>query len=271
MTDWTHDLHPMQAGLNQHDYALVGQRAHYSIQDMREMVIVARYYVDDPDNRSKRFVEYTCRDLHTSELYPGCRQLSQVSGVEDGDDNVLKPTTALVPGATGTLNKEHTPAKDVDGDQVLVGFISGSRSRPVIVGVFRHSASQYGATAEDGERRLTKHKGTTIEINSKGEYTIKHKSGAMISMLDSGDVQVRPAAGKKLFHGDTGATENHVLGQQFKTFMDTFITALLSATYPTSLGPTGVMLPPASVTLTTLKAALDLLLSDMAFTQKVQT
>lgn len=274
MSEYSHDGQPIQAGTTRGDYALAGQRAHFSIMDQREMLVVARYYVDDPRNRSKRFVEYTCRDIHTSELYPFCRQLSQMSGVDDGDDNTLRPSTSFLDGAggvTGGLVNEQTPAKDVDGDQVLVGFISGSRSRPVIVGVFRHSGSSYGATADQGERRLTQHKGTSIELNSKGEYTIRHKSGSTLVMLDSGDVQVRPAAGKKLFHGDVGASENHVLGQRFKQFASDLIDALLTATYPTGLGPTGPMLPPSSATLAQLKATLDLLLSDMAFTQKEQT
>jgi len=274
VSEWSHDGHPIQAGLGRADYMLTGQRAHFSAADLREMVVVARYYVDDPRNRSKRFVEYTCRDLHTGEPYPGCRQLSQMGGVEDGDDDTLRPTTSFLPGTTGTtgaLVNEHTPAKDVDGDQVLVGFISGSRSRPVIVGVFRHSGSQYGASATEGERRLTRHKGTTIEVNQLGEYTIRHKSGSVLALLDSGDVQVRPAANKKLFHGDVGATENHMLGQQTKQFLSDLIDALLAATYPTGVGPTGPMLPPSQVQLQVLKANLDDLLSDMAFTQKDQT
>lgn len=274
MGDWSHDGQPIQAGLSRADYSLTGQRAHFSIMDIREMVVVARYYVDDPRNRSKRFVEYTCRDPHTSELLPFCRQLSPMSGVEDGDDNTLRPSTSFLSGSTsvtGALVTEHTPAKDVDGDQVMVGFISGSRSRPVIIGVFRHSGSQYGATTEQGERRLSQHKGTTIEVNAKGEYTIRHKSGSTFAMLDNGDVQLRPAAGKKLFHGDVGAAENHVLGQKFKQFASDLIDALLAATYPTGVGPTGPMLPPQSTTLAQLKAALDDLLSDMTFTQKEQT
>ena len=274
MTEYSHDGQPIQAGTRRGDYGLVGQRAHFSIQDVREMVVVARYYVDDERNRSKRYVEYTCRDLHTGEQYPFCRQLSQMSGVDDGDDSTLRPATSFLSGSTsttGALVTEHTPAKDVDGDQVFIGFVSGSRSRPVIIGVFRHSGSQYGATAAQGERRLTQHKGTTLEISSTGSYALRHKTGAAVVIDDDGNVQVRPAAGKKLFHGDVGASENHVLGQQFKQFASDLIDALLAATYPTGVGPTGPMLPPSQVQLQALKANLDNLLSDMAFTQKEQT
>lgn len=273
MNEWSSDGQPIQAGLGRATYSLTGQRAHFSIMDVREMVVVARYYVDDERNRSKRFVEYTCRDLHTGEPFPFCRQLSPAGGVEDGDDNPLRPSSSFLSGSsstTGSLVTEHTPAKDVDGDQVLVGFISGSRSRPVIVGVFRHSGSRYGATAAQGERRLTRHKGTSVEISANGEYTVRHKSGSTIALLDSGDVQVRPAAGKKLFHGDVDASENHVLGQKLKQLLSDTFDALLAATYPTGVGPSGPMLPPQSATITQLKAQLDDILSDMAFTQKEQ-
>jgi len=274
VTEYSHDGQPIQAGLSRTDYSLTGQRAHFSIMDIREMVVVARYYTDDQRNRSKRYVEYTCRDLHTGEPFPGCRQLSQMSGVDDGDDNTLRPSTSFLEGSTsttGALVTEHTPAKDVDGDQVYVGFISGSRSRPVIIGVFRHSGSQYGATAEQGERRLTQHKGTTVEISSTGAYTLRHKTGATVTIDDDGNVVQHPAPGKKLFHGDAGATENHVLGQKFKQFASDLIDALLAATYPTGVGPTGPMLAPQQTVLQNLKANLDDLLSDMAFTQKDQS
>lgn len=221
MTEYAHDGHPIQAGASRSDYALTGQRAHYSIMDLREMVVVARYYTDDPNNRSKRFIEYTCRDLHTSELYPGCRQVSLMGGVDDGDDNVLRPTTAIIPGTTSTTGSvvgEQTPAGVVDGDQVLVGFISGSRSRPAIIGVFHHSASSYGATSKDGERRLTRHKGTVIVIDNDGTWFVatKHASielspdggavieskGSTVELAKDGNVTIQCDGGKTVSIGD---------------------------------------------------------------------
>ena len=202
MSEWSHDGHPIQAGTSRGDYALVGQRAHFSIMDLREMVVVARFYVDDPRNRSKRFVEYTCRDIYTSELYPYCRQLSQMSGVNDGDDNTLRPSTSFLPGVPGDHVKEQSPALQVDGDQVLVGFISGSRSRPVIVGVFRHSGSAYGASSADGERRLIRHKGTTVEIRSDGSWVLTQKSGSSITLDPDGNVTISAKPGATVNVGD---------------------------------------------------------------------
>lgn len=211
MREISFDGSPLQSGTSRGSFALTNERAHYSISGMREMVITARYYIDAPQNRSKRFVEYTCRDLHTSELYPGCRQLSAMGGVDDGDDNTLRPATNLLPGATGvsgsgSIVNEQTPAAVVDGDQVLVGFIDGSRSRPVIMGVFRHSGSNtYGATTAEGERRLTQHKGTSLELKSDGTYVITAKGGSVIMLDTDGNVTVDAKGGATVNLSDGSA------------------------------------------------------------------
>lgn len=206
MPERAYDGHPLQAGTAVDDYALTGQRAHFAISGLREMVVVSRAYSDQPGNRSRRYVEYTCRDVHTSELFPGCRRLSQMGGVLNGDDDVLHPTTTLLTGATaaaGGVDPQHAPALTVDGDQVMVGFVDGSRSRPVIIGVFQHSGMTYGAKAVNGERRLTRHAGTSIEIQADGTYVVTHKSGSVMKFLSNGDVQVTPAGNLVLAGAET--------------------------------------------------------------------
>lgn len=201
MPDWSYDGSPIQHGVGRHLTGVSGVQAPYSLVGQREMVIVARYYIDDPRNRSKRYVEYDVRDIFTSEVYPGARQLSPMGGVDDGDDNVLSPSASLLPGQTGPTGKlgvEQYPAIITDGDQVLVGFIEGSRARPVIFGVFHHSASQYGATSAQGERRLTVHKKTSIEIKADGTYVITSAGGASITMDPDGEVAVVAKSGSTI-------------------------------------------------------------------------
>lgn len=270
--DYSNDGQPIQAGLQHHSVVLTGNAPSFSMFGLHEMLVVDRKYVKDKGNRSRSQVEYTCRDLHTGDLIVGCRRLDVMSGLTNGDDDVLHPSMQMRPGvAPAKSGIKQAPAQDTDGDRVLVGFIGGSRSRAAIIGVFRHSLATYGATAENGERRLTMHQGTTIEIQQDGQYVITHKTGSVITLLTSGDVQVKPASGKDVFIGDQGASENLVLGQKFKQFASDLIDALLVAIYPTGVGPSGPMLPPSSVTLNTLKAQLDTLLSDMAYTQKEQS
>jgi hypothetical protein len=284
MRDQAYDGSPIQAGLQM--VTQTQRDPYHSLNDLHEMIVIARVYSDEPGNTSRTSVEYVCRDLHTGETVTRCRRAQQMSGLEDGDDDVLRPASALLPGSKSKTFNSQTIAQDTDGDRVLVAFVDGTRTKGVILGVMRHARSAYGATKADGDRRYSIHKGTSVEFKSNGDYVIthkstsklaftlngdvafEHKSGSKFKLLDSGDIELQPAAGKDLFIGQQGASENLVLGQQFKQFAADLIDALLQATYSTGMGPSGPMLPPSAAKLTALKAALDTLLSDMAFTQK---
>lgn len=205
MTDYAWDGTPLTLGTSREHYALAGEHAHWSILGQREMVVLRCLFIDSPENVSKRFVEYVCRDIYTGEELPRCRLVASMGGVVSGDDNVLHPATSLLPGVAGVTGAtaDNVPSKLSDGDQVLVGFVEGSRSRPVIFGVLPHSGSSRGAKASDGERRLLQHKGTTVIFSSTGEYTVTHKSGAYVKLLDDGSVEVVPAGGKQIRLGDS--------------------------------------------------------------------
>jgi hypothetical protein len=268
MDDYSADGQPIQSGLQNSVVVLTDNSPSYSMFGLHVMVVVALKYVKQPGSRSNAQVEYECRDIETGDILSGCRRLDVMSGLTNGDDDVLHPATKMRPGAPGKLSRQ-TPAQDTDGDRVLVGFIGGSRQRPVIIGVLRHTLATYGAQESDGERRLTTHMGTTIEIKKDGQYTITHKTGATVNIDNDGNIQVRPAAGKDVFIGDKGASENLVLGQAFKTMMDTVLNAIATHFHGSGVGPTTA--PTNAVTFTQEAALLTNLLSDMAFTQKEQT
>ena len=271
MSDSNYDGTPVQGGLEHAATTLTDRDPQFSMHSFHEMVVVGRTYVDEPGNRSRTHIEYTCRDLATGDIFHGVQRMQQSAGVDDGEDLPLRPASKLLPHALGQRFSNQTKSRDVDGDRVIVVFLKGSVYKPVIIGTLTHRSATYGAKKADGERRLLTHKGTSVEIKQNGEYVIKHKSGAEVTLLDSGDVALTPAPNKHVFLGDTTATENLVLGQQFKTFAQDLIDALLTATYPTGMGPSGPMLPSSATTLQTLRASLDTLLSDVAFTQKSKT
>ncbi len=259
---------PVHGGLSYAATALTGQAPHFSCVGLREMVVVDVVYADQPNNRSGSYPEYVLRDLQTGEFLPGARRLTSLSDPNNGEDVVIHPARNLLPGIKPQKFNKSTPSKVTDGSRVLVGFIEGSFSRPVIVGVFAHPSATYGAKAADGERRLVTHQGTSVEIKQDGTYVITHKTGATVQILPEGDILQTPASGKAIYAGQRTADENIVLGQKFKTFMEDMIDALTSATYPTGVGPTGPMLEPSRTTINQLRASLDTLLSDMFFTQK---
>lgn len=204
-----YDGTPIQPGLEPENVSPTNEHPHFSTTGLREMVVVDVRPTDDPKNRSNgAYVEYVCRDLYTGEEFPNAQRLEDLGGLDDGDDNVLHAVQQNRDGVVAkSLNKKRSPANDTDGERVLVGFINGARSRPVIVGSMKHPYSKYGATKADGERRLTQHKGTKISIASNGEYTITHKSGSYVKLLDDGSIEVVPASGQPIKLGDSNLSE----------------------------------------------------------------
>jgi hypothetical protein len=75
---------------------------------------------------------------------------------------------------------------------------------------------------------------------------------------------------QKLTLGDDTATENFVLGQQWKAMMSSVLDAIANHTHPTGVGPSGTLAPPQSVTIATKKNEVDNEdhLSDWIFGQK---
>ncbi len=193
MTEHSSDGQPIQAGVQHRSAVLTGNVPSYMMFGLHEMVVIDRKYVKQEGNRSRAQVMYTCRDIVTGDVIVGCRRLDVMAGLTNGDDNVLHPATKLRAGAPGKFNRQ-TPANDSDGDRVLVGFIDGSRQRPVIMGVFRHSFATYGAQESNGERRLTQHQGTTIEIKDNGEYVITGVSGTALTVAADGTYTIAGVA-----------------------------------------------------------------------------
>lgn len=281
---------------------VVGKYPAFSKGVSTECVVIAVRYIDDTRNISKQFTEYDVKDLRTGQIYPNVRRVDSVAGMDDGEENVLRPAQKLIGAVSTVFDPKIAQLSQSDGDRVQVSFSYGAQHTPVITDVLPHPKLTYGTTREQGHRKFSTHKGTSVESQKDGTYQIKrgdtaitlsadetieikrgdtaitlnadetievkHKSGATLRFLDAGDIEMTPAQGRDVFVGKEGATENMVLGQRLKVFLNTMITALLTATYSTALGPTSPMLPPAQVVLQQLQQQLDLLLSQMAFVEE---
>lgn len=199
MSDHSYDGTPVQAGLSPEAVQLTGRVPHFSAMGLRLMVVTDVRYIDQPGNRSRRYTEYVCRDLQTGEFVYGCRTLSSLGGIDDGEDNTIAPATQVREGARLQQFTTHTAARDTNGTMVLVGFIEGSRARGVILGSLPHSASTLGATQADGERRLVRHKNTSVEFKQDGTYVITRTASptqaTTITVQPNGDVRVAHHSG----------------------------------------------------------------------------
>ena len=242
-TTW--DGHPRQGML--HDVHLTGRYAQFSFAGLSEMVVVAVHPVDDPENRSGKYVEYSLRDIHTGEIIHGARRAGRRSGPDDGDEVVLRPATKNY--SPGKSLDAFTPAREHDGDRVLVGFIGGSRRRPVILGTTPHESQSYGSTKLDGARDFSTLGGTSIErradgsvlilrtvepgldtsilIGKDGNVVISHYGGAEVR-LEQGVVTIdgQDIAGVNL---GAGATQSAVRGDSYRAAEATMNAVLMTA------------------------------------------
>ena len=223
-----------QAGLK--GTQVSGQYAPYAKVATTEGVVIAVRFIDDERNISKTYVEYDVRDLRTGQIYNNCRRSDETAGMDDGSDNILRPAQKQIGAASPIFDPKLAQLSQSDGDRVLLTFNYGAQHNAVIVAVLPHTKLTYGAKREDGIRRFQTHKGTSVATKSDGTYQIKrndttitlqaneeievkHKSGSIVKLLDSGDVQLIPA--RELLLGDDGlsnVTDGVVHGTAFDTF-----------------------------------------------------
>jgi hypothetical protein len=195
----------VQAGLR--GARVAGVFAPYSKVAQSEGVVIAVRYKDDVRNISKTYTEYDVKDLRTGQIYQNIRRSDQMQGMEDGDENVLRPAQKLIGAMSPVFDPKINQLSTSDGDRVLVQFSYGAQHTAVIVGVAPHAQMDYGTTREQGFRRFTRHKGTSVEMKKDGTYQIKrgdttitvnaddtvevlHKSGSVMRFRDNGDIEL---------------------------------------------------------------------------------
>lgn len=230
---------------------VAGKYPSYSKVAGAEGVIIAVYYVDDTKNVSKTHVEYDVRDLRSGAIYQNVRRVDSASGIEDGDENVLRPAQKLIGAASPIFDPKINQLSESDGDRVQLQFNYGAQHGVVIAGVISHPKTEYGTKREQGRRRFTTHKGTSVEFAEDGTYTIQrgrttivvhgdddsievtHKSGSKMRFLDNGDIDVVPRrvlllGGNRPAEVDT-TFKSTAFMQAFNTFMAAVGTAINTA------------------------------------------
>jgi len=171
-----------------------------------ECVVIAVYFIDDTGNLSKKYTEYDVKDLRTGQIYNNVRRVDSVAGMDDGEENVLRPAQKLIGAQSSSFDPKIDQLSQSDGDRVAVTFSYGAQHTPVITDVLPHPQLSYGTTKAQGQRRFQTHKGTSIETKSDGTYQIKrndttitlnadetidivHKSGSVMHFRDNGDIE----------------------------------------------------------------------------------
>lgn len=112
-------------------------RMHFPI----EGTVVAVHFPQDPTNKSKTQIEY---DVEPGVAARGIGRIKNaplafgLHGIDADQEYLLKPAAMVIPSGSMDLNT-HGPCTDTDGDRVVVQFLNGSASNPVITGILSHA------------------------------------------------------------------------------------------------------------------------------------
>lgn len=301
-----------QAGLNVQDRHAYQSR--FTPRAILYRGIVIRSYVhDDPDN-TRRTHRVTADVLLTHSQVPLYRVpvlqrnygINNIHGlwVPRGTTRALNGAelnfTALTGRGTRVPGSGPTDFGQLDGDQVLVGFIEGDMDLPVVVGAFDHEASNrqiqtaagapaFGVPQKD--EYYVHHYGTEIRISEEGDLLIdalntygktNAETGEEDATQGQGEIRLRIKEDRRVtveVNGTDvlevwqdgsqvridlgeGADERLVLGDSWRSFFNDFINNIFNLhTHNSGTGPTDVPNQLASEMSETL-------LSDLAKTKK---
>lgn len=109
-------------------------------------------------------------------ILPYVPLVNQAGGLNDGTDWIPRETTQALSGNLDVAGSggQATPADQMDGDNVLIGFLDGDLAFPVILGAMNHPSrrSIYGSEADDTARRRIRFQGVVVEITDDGSINV---------------------------------------------------------------------------------------------------
>lgn len=111
-------------------------RIHYPM----EGTVVAVHFPQDATNRSKNWVEYDVMPtMDGVGIIKNAGLALGVHGIVDDEDMILKPAALIVAQGGGEYSAASKGSgQDSDGDRVLVQFINGYATNPIITHVLTH-------------------------------------------------------------------------------------------------------------------------------------
>lgn len=190
------------------------------VNQVVEAVVLAVYYPDEDDRID---TDQTCITCDVRTIGRQVRHISRVpvfqpnNGLFDEDSWVPRASTQDITG--GTLQTEvdtsqkPTPAQDMDGDHVLVGFLDGAVAKPFIWPIsIPHPVARNRAQSSDGRRRRIRYNGVLIEIDNDGNLLLDARGAAKEALGPNGTEVSNSGTGGtvKLITKDATGAESQV-------------------------------------------------------------
>jgi len=302
------DGHIIQSGVPSGDSTEVSWEAMVAMGYVSRAVVLKTYFSDDDEWTRRGWasdgkIKAVVCDVRTygrrSRVLRRVPVLQRTHTLHDEDIYIPRDSNLDITGGTMTTDaspggQRITPAENLDGDHVLVTFLEGDPSQPVILPfMLPHPSSERRLLEEDGRVKRLRHNGVMIEWDKDGNLTVDAtetaKAGLMIDGSEEsnvgtgGNVLIKTkAAGEKLISVKlTSSGEIHlgsdpdsepnsplVLGTEWIDVMARLIDAILALTVGTGVGPSSTPINFASFQ--TLKTEIEAKtqVSDFIFTKK---
>jgi hypothetical protein len=172
------------------------ENAHQEITNVQgwiaRAVVLQVYYTDEDDLESQRMITADVRTygLH-SRMLVKVPVLQRVQGVHDQDLYIPRPCSQDLNGGPlitePTDTQGPTPAHDVDGDHVLVGFWDNDPGQPFIFPfALPHPKSNGEPKAADGRQRVIRHHGIAVRWSDTSDFEIDATSAALPDLVAQG-------------------------------------------------------------------------------------
>jgi hypothetical protein len=178
---------------------------------MTRAVVLKTYYSDDSEWDSRAWAKGNTRgvycDVRTYGRYSRplwkVPVLQRAHGMHDEDIYVPRDSSQdlagkgkLVTLPSGKTGPKPTPAENLDGDHVLVGFLEGNPDSPVILPFcLPHPSSARRLTEDAGRVKRFRHSGVVIEWSEDGNLTIDASGAAKEKLGSSGAEQSNSGTG----------------------------------------------------------------------------
>lgn len=193
-------------------------------------LVIARYFPDDPDSKSGKFMEYDVWLPRFQVRIDHISMMTPYAGVSGGNQITLKPA-AGVPDMSDPY-AIHQNVMDSDGDLVVVAYIGGKW--PIIAGCVNHlrtagDGTDWHSDSTDGEVYSLFYNTTRARINKDGNIEIDLDDSEAPPdrslIINAGSKQLMKisyddGAGEVRIELGSGAVEKLVLGETFQTWWD---------------------------------------------------
>jgi len=173
-------------------------------------IVLNTYLPGHPSNKTGSDVECDVLLVVSRQLHRNVPVMQKGSGVNSQWPRWIPvPSTRDMADPEGSVQIGFNPdtsklsrLDDLDGEQVIVGYVRGNNTDPIVMGTLGHSQSKLTPKSREGRLHRLLHQGTAVGVSESGApfLDIRHSKGSVatkvtVAVLDHQSVDVVSPSG----------------------------------------------------------------------------